>query len=405
MQAVEKSTESMSRCGFRGAGVNDGLLGTMTTLGLSVTGSAHADITDFKAMVCIYLAGGNDGNNMIVPLDDKRYSQYFTQRSGAGIALSSGAGTLLGARTGGCDDQPFAFHYGMPELDQLYAKGNVAAILNVGNLPKPLTKADYLDYVAEGVQVRGKLLPAGAQTDQPGMDFWPSNQASARREALVQMLTVPQPSQVADTANRALLRGMGLVTELQAASSGSPLPLALPSSGLGQQLTTVAHLIRLRATQGPGRQVYFVQLDGFDTHGGQAYHHWDMLRQLSQALAAFQENMAQLGLDQQVTSFTMSEFGRTLQASSGGTGHAWGNHQLVVGGAVRGGLYGSFPDFTLGGQDDATDRGVWIPKISNQQFGATLGKWFGADSDMLTQKIFNNDRANFPAQDLGFMNV
>jgi uncharacterized protein (DUF1501 family) len=455
---MKKNSESMSRRGFLGAGVNAGLLGALTTLGLSVSGSARADTADFKAMVCIYMAGGNDGNNMIVPLDAKRYGQYLSQRSAAGIALSTTAGTLLAPRTDGPSNQPFAFHYGMPELDQLYAKGNVAAILNIGSLFKPLTREEYksgagvpsqlfshpdqalqsqagtptvagtgwggrlvdalgtgghLDAVAvgagglfvEGAQVHGNLLPASGQLTLAGMDFWPSNEAKARRDALVQMLTVQQTNQIAGAANDSLLRGMDLVTELQAASGGAPLPVTLPSTSLGQQLKTVAHLIRLRSTQGAGRQVYFVQLGGCDTHNGQAYQQWDVLRQLSQALTAFQDNMTQLGLDQQVTSFTMSDFGRTLQANSGGTDHGWGNHQLVVGGAVRGGMYGSFPDFTLNGPDDATGRGVWIPKISNQQFGATLGKWFGADPDMLTAKIFKNELSNFLVQDLGFMNV
>lgn len=158
-----------------------------------------------------------------------------------------------------------------------------------------------------------------------------------------------------------------------------------------------------RAQQGPGRQVYFVSQGGFDTHGGQAYQQFDMLRQVSQALAAFQLALAEIRAAQQVTSFTMSEFGRTLQPNSGGTDHAWGNHHLVVGAAVKGGLYGQFPDFTLGGKDDATGRGAWIPQFSNQQYGATLGSWFGADADMLQNQVFKNELASFPQADLGFM--
>ena len=106
---------------------------------------------------------------------------------------------------------------------------------------------------------------------------------------------------------------------------------------------------------------------------------------------------------QQVTTFTLSDFGRSLQPNSGGTDHGWGNHHLIVGGAVKGGLYGQFPDFTLGGRDDATGRGVWIPQLSNQQYGATLGRWFGADDAMLEGQVFKNELANFAVKDLGFM--
>ncbi|WP_229214797.1 DUF1501 domain-containing protein [Duganella sp. HH101] len=196
---------------------------------------------------------------------------------------------------------------------------------------------------------------------------------------------------------------MDLVTDLKQANSGTPLSTVFPGTSLGQQLKTVAQLIRIRSQQGPGRQVYFVSQGGFDTHGGQAYQQFDMLRQVSQALAAFQLALSEIHAQQQVTSFTMSEFGRTLQPNSGGTDHAWGSHHLVVGAAVKGGLYGQFPDFTLGGKDDATGRGAWIPQFSNQQYGATLGRWFGADTDMLQNQVFKNELVNFPQADLGFM--
>ena len=104
-----------------------------------------------------------------------------------------------------------------------------------------------------------------------------------------------------------------------------------------------------------------------------------------------------------MTSFTLSDFGRTLQPASTGTDHAWGNHHLVIGAAVQGGIYGQFPSFTLGGADDATGRGAWIPQFSNQQFGATLGKWFGADPAMLDTQVFKTELSNFALKDLGFM--
>jgi uncharacterized protein (DUF1501 family) len=118
---------------------------------------------------------------------------------------------------------------------------------------------------------------------------------------------------------------------------------------------------------------------------------------------AFQSALTEIGAANQVTSFTMSDFGRTMQPASSGTDHAWGNHHMVIGAAVRGGVYGQFPDFTLGGADDASGRGAWIPQFSNQQFGATLGKWFGADPGMLDTHVFKTELAGFGLKDLGFM--
>jgi uncharacterized protein (DUF1501 family) len=461
---MKNTTTKLSRRGFLGATAQAGLLGALSSLGLlGVSTPARAAVGDYKALVCLYMFGGNDGNNMIVPLDSTRYAQYNAIRGSHGLALSIGAKTLLAQRSATLQSvnnpvtQPFAFHYGMPELDSLYGQGNVAAVLNVGSLRQPLTKAQYLagtgvpsqlfshpdqtiqnqagtpsaagtgwggrlvdalgngghlDAIAvgagglfiEGATTHGNLLPGNGQLDLAGMHYWPQKEADARRAALVQLLSAQNPNVIAGAANTALLNGMELVTDLATANAGAALSTVFPGTSLAQQLKTVAQLIRIRAPQGPGRQVYFVSLGGFDTHSGQAYQQFDLLRQVSQALAAFQLALAEIRADHQVTSFTMSEFGRTLQPNSGGTDHAWGNHQLVVGAAVKGGVYGQFPAFTLGGADDATGRGAWIPQFSNQQYGATLGKWFGADDDVLQNQVFKNELANFALADLGFMN-
>ena len=452
--------EKMSRRRFLGASAQVGMLGALSTLGLlGMPRSAHAAVSDYKALVCIYLFGGNDGNNMLVPLDAAHYDAYTRIRGSGGLALSVNAKTLLSARSARLAsgvEQPFAFHYGMPEIDALYAQGQVAALLNVGNLRQPLTRQQYqsgqgvppqlfshpdqnlqnqagtpsaagtgwggrlvdvlgaaghLDAVSvgsnglfvEGASVHGNLLPGNGQLSLAGMNFWPQSEADKRRAALVQALSASNPNVVAAAANQALLHGMDLTRDLQAASNGAPFQTAFPGYALAQQLKTVAQLIRLRATQGPGRQVYFVSQGGFDTHGGQAYQQFDMLRQVSQSVAAFQGALREMRAEQMVTSFTMSDFGRTLQPNSGGTDHAWGNHQLIIGAAVKGGLYGEFPDFTLGGKDDATGRGVWIPRYANQQYGATLGRWFGVEPDVLENQVFRSELSNFAVKDLGFM--
>jgi uncharacterized protein (DUF1501 family) len=453
---------SPSRRGFLRTGSQAGMLGALSSLGLLTATPAQAAVTDYKALVCVYLFGGNDGNNMIVPLDAARYGQYTAIRAPHGLALSTSANTLLAARTAQLQAvadplaQAFGFHYGMPEIDALYGQGNVAAVLNVGSLRQPTSKAQYvagtanppqlfshpdqtlqnqagsaaaggtgwggrlvdllgtggkLDAISlgsgglfvEGAKTHGNQLPANGQLGLSGMNFWPQAEATVRRDALRTILASENPNLLADAANKSLLQGMNLVSDLAAANGGVPLNTVFPGTSLAVQLRTVAQLVRLRAAQGPGRQVYFVSLGGFDTHGGQAWQQFDLLRQFSQAMAAFQAALAEIGAARQVTALTMSDFGRTLKPNGGGTDHAWGNHQLVIGAAVKGGLYGQFPDFTLGGRDDATGRGAWIPQFSNQQFGATLGRWFGADPAALDSEVFNGELRRFAMTDLGFM--
>ncbi|MES2297458.1 MAG: DUF1501 domain-containing protein [Pseudomonadota bacterium] len=455
------TSTSKSRRGFLRTGAQAGMLGAMSSLGLLTAAPAKAAVSDYKALVCLYLFGGNDGNNMIVPLDPTHYSAYTQIRGGAGLALSTSSNTLLPQRTATLQavsnpvSQPFAFHSSMPEIDALFGQGNVAAVLNMGSLRQPLSKTQYnagtgippqlfshpdqtlqnqsgsanasgtgwggrlvdllgtgghLDAVSlgsgglfvEGATVHGNQLPSDGNLDLAGMSFWPQNEADVRRNALRQILGSNHPNVLAGTADKALLNGMDLVTDLAAANASAALATVFPGGNLATQFKTVAHLIRQRATQGPGRQVYFVSMGGFDTHGGQSWTQQDLLRDVSLAMAAFQAALVEIGQANSVTTFTMSDFGRTLMPNSSGTDHAWGNHHLVMGAAVKGGVYGRFPDFVLGGADDATGRGAWIPQFSNQQFGATLGRWFGADNTML-DAAFKNELSQFGMSDLGFM--
>jgi uncharacterized protein (DUF1501 family) len=186
------------------------------------------------------------------------------------------------------------------------------------------------------------------------------------------------------------------------AGSTANLTTTFPGTGIGNQLQQVAKIIKLRGSTGMSRQVFFCSLGGFDTHGSQSWQHWDLLQQLSEALLAFYKATDEMTIADKVTSFTLSDFGRSLQPSGSGSDHGWGNHHLILGGAVQGGnLYGTFPSMALGGPDDSGTRGAMIPTTSIDQYGATLAQWFGVPSDQLPS-VFPN-LLNFANSTLSFM--
>ena len=411
--------------------------------------SATSRLSDYRALVCVYLAGGNDSNNMVVPVDTTRYTQYSAVRGG--LALS---GTELLAPISDAKGGAYAFHYGLTEMNPLYERGRLAIVLNVGQLQRPLTREQYqqgltapsnlfshsdqtlqayagtpvldgsgwggrlLDCFAvsdtlaavsvaspsmflDGTHVRGNVVPPGASLQLSGMNIWPSQAANARRQAVNELLRLSGGSPIREAANTAFADGLQLGDALVSSASLPALATVFPSTSLGNQLKEVARLVRMRSQMGPGRQVFFCSIGGWDTHSSQEWTHWNLLQQVSKAMSAFYDATVEIGLDQQITTFTQSEFNRTFQTNGSGTDHAWGSHQLVLGGAVRGGIYGQYPVLALGGPDDANTRGVWIPAISTSQFGATLGKWFGAVDSELAWAF--PTLSQFAGSDVGFM--
>lgn len=206
-------------------------------------------------------------------------------------------------------------------------------------------------------------------------------------------------------ANSISARGIQNADELVKAMNGAPaLMTSFPKSDLAAQLEQVAKIIQVRDKLGLHRQIFFCSLGGFDTHTAQLNTQENLFAQLSQALSAFYKATEELGVSDSVTTFTESDFGRTLQPNTNsGTDHAWGNHHLILGASVKGGdLYGTFPQLALGGPDDTDTRGRWIPPTSLDQYGATLASWFGV-TDSALSTVFPNLH-NFQARNLEFMN-
>jgi uncharacterized protein (DUF1501 family) len=418
--------------------------------------NAYAQTTeDYRALVCVFLFGGNDGNNMIVPLDTASYDAYAQIRGS--LALASSSLLPVTAKTGA---RGFGFHAKLVNLQKLFTGGQAAVVANVGTLLQPLTRTEYLagnaatpenlfshsdqqlqwqtSYDAAGgtgwggraadkisymnapstfpaflsvagnaaIGQGGDTTPAtvipGAPLELTG--FGSSAADNARKLALQQLLTLDTGAALVQQASTTMQNGLSDSSTLQKALSGaSPLTTAFPKSALGAQLQQIAQIIQVRNELGMKRQIFFCSLGGFDTHTAQLNTQDTLFAELDAALAAFVSATQELGVENAVTTFTESDFARTMQPNTnGGTDHAWGSHHMVIGGAVAGGdVYGSFPEFALGGPNDAGTAGRWIPTIALDQYGATLASWFGVGSTDLSY-VFPN-LASFPGANVGFM--
>ena len=260
------------------------------------------------------------------------------------------------------------------------------------------------------VSLSGAPLFATSDTTRPlvpssGLTGFTAPIATDPRYTTMQaLLTIDRQNGLVNAASDTMQRAVANTDLLnQALNDNASVTTMFPATGLGDQLKKVARVIAKRSTLfGMQRQIFFCSIGGFDTHENQLTPQGSLFAQLSQAMKAFYDATVELTVSSSVTTFTLSDFGRTLLPTGSGSDHAWGGHQLIMGGAVIGGdFYGTFPTLTPSGPDDTGSQGRWIPKTSLDQYGWSLARWFGlAGADMGT--VFPNI-GNFAPQDLAFL--
>jgi uncharacterized protein (DUF1501 family) len=435
-------------CSAAGASLVGGLskLGLVSALAQGTTG--------YKALVCIFMFGGNDSNNVLVPTDS-RYAQYLTARGVLALPQSQ----LLPLQING--QSSYGLHPNMPDMQSYFNNDKTLAILaNVGTLVQPTTQATYQAFTnlpenlyshsdqqdqwqsaqLAGTPVSGwagkiadnvQTFNAGAQFppilsisgnpvfctgvtsrpfsmnpgQPPGLQGFDTSAASqARYTATQQLLTFDSGLSMVQAANTVTGQAVQFAQVLSnALQSITPLQTQFPTNYLGQQLQQVAQVIAARSALAVQRQIFFCSYGGFDTHADQLPQQVQLLTDVSQSMSAFYQATKELGVANEVTTFTLSEFSRTLEpGSNGGSDHAWGAHQLILGGAVQGNtIYGTFPTLVLGGPNDADQNGRFIPTTALDQYAATLATWFGVSAANLPS-IFPN-LANFSTSNVGFM--
>jgi uncharacterized protein (DUF1501 family) len=455
------------------------LAGSLDMLGLS---SAAAQTAPYKALVCLFMFGGNDSNSMLIPYSD--YASYNAVRpvtTGVNVAQSLMT-PLSPLNTPGVTyslHPAFTATNGNPTLATLFNSGKLAVLANTGSLFEPMTRAEYragtkkrpdqlfshsdqqqqgqtsvarasfltgptgwggrlADRVVSmnsptatpmsmsfagsqtflnGTYVRGLALPTAGNFGFSGDAVSnPSAAQTARSLARSEAILAADSNEMMQAAQVSMAGALNASQKINPIINGTlPSQIQAPfnglNSGLANQLRAVARIIAQRATLGHSRQIFFVSIGGFDTHTGQNQFQpptpliqglASLYQQIGYAMSAFYQATVNLGVANEVTTFTVTDFNRTFRPNGQGTDHAWGGNHLIMGGSVNGQrLYGQHPTLALAGPSDADSVGRWIPTTSIDQYGATLAKWFGVPAVDIAQ-VFANI-GNFATADLGFM--
>jgi uncharacterized protein (DUF1501 family) len=477
----------LSRAAYTGIGA---AAATHTIHDLRLINAAMAQtsggVTGYKALVCLFLNGGNDANNWVVPTSTSGYNAYANLRGILALPQTS----LLTLQEDGTtpyvdgDGHTFGFHPSCGELQTLFRENKLAVTLNVGTLVRPISRTEYLTN-ATGTRPPQLFSHSDQVTqwqtsipDQPPATGWGgrcadllnatanpsgrvsmsvslngsntfevgrvvqqyhvsssgavtlSNLSAAKLQTMRNIfghdLPNLQRSVYGDVMERAVATGELLNTSIQATAMSTDTPpgtwvwtTPFPATGLGTQLKMIARIIQARGPSAfnMNRQIFFCSVGGYDTHTNQVTFnangtvtpttgtHANLLNDVSEAMFAFQRAMEQLGVSDSVTTFTASDFARTLVTNSQGSDHGWGAHHVVMGGAVNGGeTYGHLPVHALGGPQD-TGSGRWLPTTAVDQHAATLARWFGVTDSNLAAVFPNLSRFNGTeyGSNMGFM--
>ena len=431
-------------------------------LNLATIGAAAAQTaSDYRALVCVFLYGANDHNNTVIPFDTQSFSAYTAARPTIARPLSAlvpltPSVPLTGANAG----RQFALPTELGALKPIWDSGKLAVMANVGPLIVPTTKIQYNNL---SVPLPPKLFshndqqsvwqassPEGARDGWGGRigDLMASQNASsiftcnsisgsavflAGQSTIAYQLSTSGSTAIsgitgslfgsssasaslrslitsgganiftqdlADTTQRSIDANVSLSAAL-ATAPDLPLPADIATSSLAAQLRVVARMIASRNSLGAKRQVFFVSLGGWDTHDNQLTTQPGLHAQVAGALSYFYNATVGLGISDRVTTFTGSDFGRTLTSNGDGSDHGWGSHHFVMGGAVRGQqYYGTFPVIGVNNNDEV-GSGRLLPTTSVDQYAATLARWFGvSDTDM---RLVLPNIGNFGSSNVGFM--
>ena len=457
-------TTNQSRREFLRVAARLGVAGTAAPFALNLAGigaAAAQSVNDYKALVCVFLFGANDHNNTVVTFDTANYNAYITARPSIVRPLTDLLPlTPSVALTGSNAGRQFALPRELAPLKTIWDQGKLAILANVGPLVVPTTKTQYTNL---SVPLPPKLFshndqqsvwqsssPEGARSGWGGRIgdlfatqntntiftcnsitgsavFLAGNTVAAYQLGVQGSIAIAGlsgtlfGSTAAGATLRALITDPGtslLSRDLAATTSRSisadatlsaalvsapdyPLTGALVGNSLASQLRVVSRMIASRNTIGAKRQVFFVSLGGFDTHDNQLADQPVLHAQLAAALQYFNDNMLSLNVSNNVTTFTASDFGRTLTSNGDGSDHGWGSHHFIMGGAVKGGqYYGTFPVMGFNNNDEV-GSGRLIPTTSVDQYAATLANWFGVSATDMTTVLPNI--GSFGSSNLGFM--
>jgi uncharacterized protein (DUF1501 family) len=430
-------------------------------LNLAVMAEAAAQSApDYKALVCVFLYGGNDHGNTLVPYDAASHASYASIRGALATPRVALAATALTPTLALPDGRQMALAPQLAPIKPLFDAGQMGILLNMGTLIQPTTLAQYN---ARSVPLPPKLfshndqqsvwqssLPEGATSGWGGRigDLFLSSNGQATftcvnvsgnavfmsgntavqyqvstsgsvalrgiqaplfgstacSDVLRQLTTAPYPHLMQAEHTRVMARALDANVALTAALASTPaLATAFDAANpLAMQLQMVARLIAARSPLGARRQVFFVSLGGFDTHDFLPDQHPELLATVGAALRSFYDATVELGVAQQVTAFTASDFGRTLTSNGDGSDHGWGSHHFLLGGAVRGGrFHGQLPSVSVNGPDDV-GQGRLLPTTAVDQLAATLARWMGVSASNLP--LVAPNIGHYSVQDLGLLN-